>query len=287
MKGSIKKYPFKEGLKLEFEVLDLADRISKSGSMMHVPHRAQFYHILWIEKGHGTHYVDFKPLSIEDQTIIFIPQNSVNKYDCKGYYEGKAILFTDSFFSRTQEDITFLNFSMLFSDLYPTAKFKFPAPKSPLINSLLGMEAEYNRTFDFAQYMILQNMLHVFLLQSEREMQAQGFKELKRGPGLNILFNFKQLLEQHFHKEKSVKHYALQLNISEKQLHKATTSLLDKTPKAVINDRVLLEAKRLLAHSNQPVKEIAYELGYDEPTNFIKFFRKYTHTTPTEFREQN
>jgi len=69
-------------------------------------------------------------------------------------------------------------------------------------------------------------------------------------------------------------------------LHKACTSVLDKTPKQIIDERVVLEAKRLLVYSQQAIKEIAYELGYNEPTNFIKYFRKHAKCTPLEFRDR-
>lgn len=54
----------------------------------------------------------------------------------------------------------------------------------------------------------------------------------------------------------------------------------------MIDDRVMLEAKRLLAHTQDTIKEIGYTLGYDEPTNFIKYFKKHNGQTPVEFREQ-
>ena len=65
-----------------------------------------------------------------------------------------------------------------------------------------------------------------------------------------------------------------------------STTFLDKTPKQIIDERIVLESKRLLVHSSMAIKEVAYELGYDEPTNFVKYFRKHTALTPSEFREQ-
>lgn len=254
--------------------------------MMTIPHRAQFYHILWIEKGSGKHLVDFNPIEIEDNSIIFIPHNCVNVFDKNGTYHGKTILFTNNFFCKNNHDLQFLQSSMLFSDLYTIPKLKVSPHNAELRIILNSIETEYKRKPDSAQYEILHNMLHVFLLQAEREMRKQGFEELKPSVSLDYLMLFKDLLEQKFRKDKSVNKYASELSISEKQLHKATTTLLDKTPKQIIDERVLLEAKRLLVHSTQSIKEIAYELGYDEPTNFIKYFRKHTSSTPSEFREK-
>ncbi len=210
----------------------------------------------------------------------------MNRFDSDGSYQGKVILFTDRFFCKNNQDMQFLHSSMLFSDLYGIAKIKVNPQVSDLRVCRNMMETEYLRSADSEQYHILHNLLHVLLLQAEREMHKQGFKELKSSTNLDYLVLFKDILEENFRKEKSVKKYASELCISEKQLHKATTTLVDKNPKQIIDERILLEAKRLLVHSNQSIKEVAYELGYEEPTNFIKYFRKHTNFTPSEFREQ-
>ena len=286
MDDVIKKYRFKEGLTHEFEILDTNELFQSNKELMTLPHRAQFYQILWNEKAKGNHIIDFNPISIENNTIVFIPHNSVSIFDKHGFYEGKTILFTDNFFCKNNEDAKYLQTSILFSDLYNTAKIKVNPEISDLKVLFNAMETEFQRNPDASQYNILHNMLHIFLLQAEREIRKQGFKELKQCPFLDTLVLFKESLENNFRKERMVNKFASELNISEKQLHKATKTLLDKTPKQIIDERVLLEAKRLLAHSSKSIKEIAYELGYEEPTNFIKYFRKHTNCTPSEFREQ-
>jgi len=77
------------------------------------------------------------------------------------------------------------------------------------------------------------------------------------------------------------------MNVSEKKLTNATKKIAGRTPKELIDDRVMLEAKRLLTHTNHSIKEIGYELGFEEPTNFIKFFKKHAAKTPIEFREMH
>jgi AraC-like DNA-binding protein len=287
MKDIIKKYQFRDGLDLEFEIVDLKKVFDKKSAVMTTPHRAQFYHVMWIEKGSGTHYIDFKPISIEDNVIIFIPQNSVNLFDKGGTYEGKAIIFTDDFFCKNKTDFDFLRSGILFNDLYPTTLMRVSPTNTHLTVLLNYMETEFARTLDSEKYSILHNLLHVFLLQAEREMKSQGFEELVPGANLEYLILFKELLDQRFTAEKTVNGYASELGLSDKQLHKACTTLLDKTPKQIIDERILLEAKRLLVHSSHTIKEIAYELGYDEPTNFIKYFKKHIESTPSEFRENN
>lgn len=286
MKEMIKKYQFKDGLSHEFEILDLSKVLKVHGNIMTAPHRAQFYHILWIEKGAGTHLIDFNPVHIENNTIIFIPKNSVNKFDQERNYTGRGILFTDSFFGQNIDNLKFLNSTILFSDLYGTAKIKIKPSMNLLVETLKIMTSEYILEPNSSQYGILRNLLHTFLLQSEREIREQGFEDLKPSRELELLLSFKELLEKNFQKEKKVYNYAANLNITEKQLHNATSKIMDKTPKILIDERILLEAKRLLVHSAESIKEISYILGYEEPTNFIKYFRKHTNMTPSEFREK-
>lgn len=285
MTDSIKKIKFKDGFDLEFEILDLGAIYGRKKHMMTEPHRAQFYHILWLEKGRGTHIVDFNPVELKDHSLLFIPPDAVNVFDPEGDYQGKGILFTREFFSKNEADIKYLNTSVLFSSFFKASLLPVNCPDGELNAFLTIMEKEYLREADSARHDILHNMLHVFLLQAEREYHLQGGEKPAQGPERDKLVIFNDLLEDNFRAERSVKSYAAKMALSEKQLHKAATLLTDKTPKQLIDARVVLEAKRLLAHSGISVKEIAYELGFDEPTNFVKYFRKHVLQTPTEFRE--
>ena len=89
---------------------------------------------------------------------------------------------------------------------------------------------------------------------------------------------------EQFRTVRSVRRYAAQLSVSEKRLTQATVKTLGKLPK-VIDERVTLEAKRLLVHTRAAIKEIGFELGFGEPTNFIKYSRWQMRLTPSEFRE--
>jgi AraC family transcriptional activator of pobA len=140
---------------------------------------------------------------------------------------------------------------------------------------------------DSLQTDILKNLLHNFLLLSEREKRKQNFIEIKKDANLDYVMVFKDLLETNYKTQKHVKYYAKEMIISEKRLNQATSKLFGKTPKELIDDRVMLEAKRVLAHTTESVKEICYYLGFEEPTNFIKYFKKHSVITPTEFREKN
>ncbi|MGY0034660.1 helix-turn-helix domain-containing protein [Pedobacter sp. NJ-S-72] len=82
-----------------------------------------------------------------------------------------------------------------------------------------------------------------------------------------------------------MKYYANKLFISERKLQMASMAVLGKSPKELINEQIILETKRLLIHASMSVKEVGYNLGFEEPTNFTKFFKSQTGVSPTQFKE--
>ena len=286
MASKITKYQFKPGLPIEFEIVQLQEFYKHNKIELTSAHRTGFYHIFWFRKGNLTHFVDFKPVKIKPNSILFLNKDIVQRFNSKATIDGTGILFTDDFFCKSEQDSKFLRSSILFNDLFSVSQIQLQQ-QSELFTSLLNlMNGELKNTKDHYQAGILQNLLHNFLLLSERERRKQNFTEVKKGPDLDYVLLFKDLLEATFKTQKQVSSYAEQLRITEKRLNQATSKVLGKSPKGMIDDRVMLEAKRLLAHSNESVKEIGFALGFDEPTNFIKYFRKHNNTTAVEFREQ-
>lgn len=287
MATDIKKYNFKPGLPQELEIVDLANLYARSKAIITATHRAGFYHIIWFQQGSPTHWVDFKPKKIKPNTLLFLNKDVVQRFDNKVKYEGKAILFTDGFFCKSETDTKFLRKSILFNDLFTVSEIQVQKQSKIFEELLQQMTEELQNIKDNLQADILQNLLHNFLLQAEREKRKQNFTEIKKGADLDYVILFKDLLEINYKSKKQVSFYTKEILITEKRLNKATTKVLGKTPKELIDDRIMLEAKRILAHTSESVKEIGYDLGFVEPTNFIKYFKKHSKLTPTEFREKN
>lgn len=287
MTPDIKKYDFKAGLPQEFEIVDIAKLYKEFKNTLTTTHRTGFYHIIWFQQGNPTHLVDFNPIKIKPNTLLFLNKDTVQRFDDKSKFGGEAILFTDSFFCKTEADTKFLRNSILFNDLFSVSQIQVKKQSKLFAGLLQQMTNELQDIKDNSQADILQNLLHNFLLYSERERRKQNFTEIKKGADLDYVMLFKDLLETGYKNQKQVNYYAKEIIITEKRLNQATTKVLGKTPKEIINDRIMLEAKRILAHTTESVKEIGYDLGFDEPTNFIKYFKKHSKFTPTEFREQN
>lgn len=286
MSGEVSKYDFKPGLNHEFEILDVTFLYKHHKDLLITPHRANFYHIIWFESGSGTHLVDFLPVKIKSNSLLFIGKNKVQRFDPNGNYKAKAIVFTDQFFCKSENDIKFLRNTILYNDLFENNQIQLANNEAEFDGLIRMMQTELNRIKDGYQPDLLRNLLHNFLLLAERSKRNHEFTKIKKGADLDYTLLFKDLLEVHFRVSKQVSFYAGELSVTEKRLNKATSAILGSTPKKMIDDRVLLEAKRLLSHTDNSIKSIGFELGFEEPTNFIKYFRKHSNSTPIEFREQ-
>lgn len=287
MTANIKKYNFKAGLPQEFEIVDLSELYSKSKNILTHLHRSGFYHIIWFKDCNVTHLVDFKPVKIKSNSLLFLNKDVVHRFDDKETVKGIVLLFTDSFFCKSENDTKFLRTSILFNDLLEVSPIQLN-DQAVAFNSLLKLMTYESQVLnDGFQANILQKLLYNFLLFAEREKHKQGFTRIKKGADLDYVMLFKDLLESDYKNQKQVKYYAKKIIVTEKRINQATTKILGKSAKELIDDRVLLEAKRILTHTQDSIKEIAYQLGFDEPTNFIKYFKKHVSATPTEFREQH
>jgi AraC-like DNA-binding protein len=282
----IRKYKFKSSLSVGFEIISISDLYRRNRKIITKPHRTDFYQIIWIQHGNPTHHINFSPVDLMSHSLLFLSKNWVHVFDTLEEYEGKVILFTEEFYCRNMIDSTYLNSTILYNNVYRISPIGIrECVKDQFAAILQQMETELDNQKDKHQPLILKNLLGNLLMIAEREVIEQRFNEIKPSPELDYLTQFKELLEKNFKINKSVSKYASELNISGKTLNKATTLILSKTPKEMIDERVVLEAKLLLAYNTSSVKEIAFDLGFEELTNFIKYFRKHTLTTPTEFRE--
>lgn len=287
MTSNIEKYEFRSDLPQEFEIIGMAELYKQFTDTLTTPHRTNFYHILWFQKGNPTHIIDFNPVKIKPNSVLFLNKYAVQKFDKNGDFDGKVLIFTDGFFCKTEVNTKYLKSNTLFNNLHSVSQIELGKIASDFIKLFELLETEFKKEKDNYQSDILRNYLHNLLLFSERENKKQNFSEIKKGADFDYVLLFKDFLETGFRNQKQVSSYSKQMLVTEKRLNQATSKILGKTPKEIIDDRVMLEAKRLLAHTNENVKEIGFELGFEEPTNFIKYFRKHSNITPIEFRESH
>ncbi len=131
---------------------------------------------------------------------------------------------------------------------------------------------------------ILQSSLLSFLFKIKSIKEISGTKNKKLNKKEELVYHFRNLVMNSYIKHKKVSDYAKLLHVSPNSLNQTVKSVLGKTAKEIITEKVTQEAKRHIKYSADDISEISYSLGFDEPTHFIRFFKKQTSLTPKEYR---
>ncbi|NMA75274.1 MAG: AraC family transcriptional regulator [Bacteroidales bacterium] len=271
----IKMYDFKP-LPLEIEIKDLSF-IKKAPHLLGKPHQTSFYQLIWLIHGEMTLYVDFQRVTLHQGELLLLTCGQVCQFDTKSNYSGFITLFTPAFFAESDTDTQFLYSSEILSPLTHNSGLKLP---NSLIKHLINaLQEELNRPKDNFQAYIARSYLRILLFEMERSTtKSQNSKEFRE------IRNFVNEVERHYKEERTVSFYAKLLLIEERKLNQCVLKTIGKTAKQYIDSRIILEAKRFLSYSDKSVKEIGFSLGFDEPTNFNKYFKKHTKQTPLEFK---
>jgi len=134
------------------------------------------------------------------------------------------------------------------------------------------------------RHQILQSSLLSFLFKCKSLQESRGAKTKNLSKKEELVYRFRNLVMNSYIKHKKVSEYATLLHISSNSLNQTVKSVLGRTAKEVISEQIIQEAKRHIRYSADDISEISYSLGFDEPTHFIRFFKKQTALTPKEYR---
>ncbi|MBX7180625.1 MAG: AraC family transcriptional regulator [Bacteroidia bacterium] len=276
-----------EKKEVPFEFITMEEIGAQREEENHVPHRHDFFAIIWVKKGKGNHLIDYTNYSFGDNTIFFLAPGHVHlvkeEIPCQGY----VILFTEEFLGLVPDGGTSVACSMISQ----AVEFPYIVPNEEesrafqkVVDSI-GGEFKAN---ELGRDEIIRSQLKVFML-----LVARHRDRLSKLSGINPLHptndyyrNFLVSLERNFKKVHSVSAYSEMLHITSAKLNELVKSNRGTTASQMIKDRLILEAKRNLSHTEKTVKEIAFELGFEDHSYFIRTFRIETGKTPQEFREE-
>ncbi|PIF47518.1 AraC-like DNA-binding protein [Chryseobacterium sp. 52] len=285
MKNNLENYPFlfTFNTKQLINTTTIRERLSRKPHDLFSPHRTNFHMIYLFTEGHGKHLIDFNEFEVNEKHILFISQGQVHAFDPKETYDGRALVFTNDFFLRTERDQEYFQNSLLFNTIqqpYFDVTDHFEELKSIFIE----VYNELNKPTDKYQGALLHNLLYRIFLLSERKFETQLDTRPTDLKAIQLVTRFKQLVEKNYKIQRHVKFYSEELAVSQRTLQLAASKVFGKTPKEWISDRTILEIKRMLVYDQFSVKEIAFLINYEDPTNLVKFFRDKTGMTTTEFK---
>jgi AraC family transcriptional activator of pobA len=250
--------------------------------------RLNYYTLIWVQKGQGQVKVDFSEFDFtEGQLLAFAPYQPFMLHN-NSEIKGVVIQFHPDFFCIIKHHQEVACNGILFNNIYDPPYVNIDATATNTFNMVLENIKIEIQNPALAQYELLTSYLKIFLITASRLKKEQQPKQASQAEENSVPFilqNLKNFIELHFKTKHSASDYANLLNISPKALAKITKDHFNKTLTNLITERIIIEAKRELYLTNKAVKEIAYELGYDDEHYFSRFFKNNVEVSPQIFRE--
>ena len=244
------------------------------------PQRLDFHLILLFESGNGSHMVDFKMHGCEPGTLIHVSPNQVHAFGKNADNEASLLIFRPEFLPT--------DFYGPESKINPPPEYVWP-PATRLNESSMkfataAIDFLKNQQTSQGVWAEPEAARHIAIgLASFAFRTAAASDPVYRQPQ-PLFYAFVTELENSFQTRRDAKWYAGQLDCSYRSLCRVCKAVTGETPKTMIDRRVATEARRLLAFTAISVSKIGAQLGFTEPTNFVKFFQRVVGETPDSFR---
>ncbi|MTI89703.1 MAG: helix-turn-helix domain-containing protein [Balneolaceae bacterium] len=273
----------KETGNLAFKVYTFSD----NGSFDHIQ-RLNYYMLIWIIKGTGIATADFSAYDFSEHTLLAFSPYQPFMISTENELEGIAISFHPDFFCIHKHHQEVACNGVLFNNIYDPPMVHVNKEARDKLKVLTEQMKSEIQNAAVAQYELLISYLKIFLITASRLKvdqypESKTVKEVEDTPF--AVQNLKSCIEKHYKSKHAPSDYADLLAISPKALARITKKHFNKTLTTLISERIIIEAKRELYLTNKTVKEIAYELGYNDEYYFSRFFKKNTDVSPTLYRE--
>jgi AraC-like DNA-binding protein len=238
--------------------------------------------ILWCDSGLNKYIIDGKEHVFAQNEIVFLTE--FHKVNVKNIEQVRLLRFNRPFFCILDHDAEGGGKGILFFGVSQLPIIKIPDEEMEKFDTLWKMFIIEMKTNDNLQIDMLQMMLKRYLILCTRlyKLQMHYPKENKES---DIIREFNFFVEQHFKTKHTMAEYAKLLNKSPKTISNIFSKIGSKTPMQYLQNRKMIEARRLLHFTNMQIKEIAYEIGYDDVQTFSRFFKKQESISPSEFKK--
>ncbi|CAM5654866.1 AraC family transcriptional regulator OS=Streptomyces tendae OX=1932 GN=GUR47_02155 PE=4 SV=1 [Streptomyces tendae] len=262
-------------------------RTWRAHAPLHRVHRIDFHIVMLFTGGPVRHMIDFAEYEASAGDLLWIRPGQVHRFAPEGEYRGTVLTMQPGFLPRATVEAT----GLYRYDLPPLLH-----PDGPRLAGLTAALDQLRREYEDATTLplslhtaVLRHTLSAFLLRLAH-LAASSAQAARKGraeaPGDSTFTLFRDAVERGFATNHSVSAYADALGYSRRTLVRAVRAATGETPKGFIDKRVVLEAKRLLAHTEMPIGRVGAAVGFPDAANFSKFFQQHTDQTPAAFRAE-
>lgn len=246
------------------------------------PHRLRFHEIVFLSGGSGFVDIDGTSTEVRCGRLLFTAPGQVRRWRLDTRLEGFAVFFEADFLHEFFEDARFLERLQFFSPGSVHTFLDVDRPAFEYLSAICrAMCAELGTLRDDTAHM-LRAHLYRLLIEVQR-LRSSGTVDAA-GPHVALHKRFAALVDEHFRTVQQVARYADLLHVGPGHLNYAVRCATGATASDTIHQRIFLEARRLLLHTDQTVAAIATILGFSEASYFNRFFKRYAGMAPGEFR---
>jgi AraC-like DNA-binding protein len=246
-----------------------------------LPHRKAYYMLVFTKHARGRHWVDAVPYVRQDHALYFSGPSQVLVKEEPTPFWGTRLTFTEEFLALQQNAA--LRRLPLIENPQNGHELLLSAADEAVVDDLLTqLEAEYRRPGEW-QHPLLSAYLTVLLTYLSR-LYTEQFPGGELSADQRLLRTYRASIEENYRELHEVGAYAERLHISAGHLSEVVKAQSGKSAIKHVHERLVLEAKRLLFYTPQSLKEMAYDLGFAEPSYFNRFFKRETGVTPADYR---
>ena len=287
MSSTVKVYEYVDHGKGEesFQIKRMSDLYDLHTGQGDEPHRHNYYTVIVLKEGQGTHHVDSHNYPLGSREVHFVSPGQVHQVVEEARPEGFVLTFSERFLVFNQIDPGFISRINLFREYGDSPPLSLQVEEFQRVESHCEAMMEICLTDGQFNYEALGAYLKLILITCNQacNLSFRGNPQHYQA-GLVILNDFKKLVSGSFDAEHSVTYYADQLVVSADHLNKTIKSLTGFTAKEYIARRITVEAKRMLSFTSMSAKEVGYALGFRDPAHFSSFFKRETGITASAFR---
>ena len=247
-------------------------------------HKVDFFIVLLITAGKGRHTIDFTDYEYEKGSLFTIRKDQIHKFHKRKNTKGYLLIFKEDFLVSYLEKLETQKTLQLFNEQLGAPKIQLSKGDFEIISTGISrMEEEYLQRKDDYSLGIIRSELHILItklyrIKSKKEQMVVGKRYL------SAFIAFQELAENNVSKTTRVSDYAKMISVSTKTLNTISKSIVNKSAKEFIDEINTKQIKRLLINTSLSIKEVAYAAGFEESTNFYKYFKRQVDMTPEQFR---
>jgi AraC family transcriptional regulator, transcriptional activator of pobA len=249
-----------------------------------IPHRHNYYVIIWVKKGTGVHLIDLDKFELNDHTVYCISPGQVHLLKQNGDAEGYVISFTNDFMGTDESNLEILYSSGLFNTFSQSPVIKVDDDVADEMEDAVKRMMKEFANFYILRSEILRGFLKIFLIYLTRQFEKTA-QQPAQSKNIDLMRRFLALLEKNYTTKRMVTDYADELVVTPNYLNEVVKKVSGFPASHHIQQRIILEAKRQAAYTSVTMKEVAYHLGFDDMAHFSKFFKNASGVSFTDFKK--